>query len=733
MTGRKFSDSAVILHDLKATAKKALPVLLILLGVNLLLIPFSTAAVSDRSIFNINYTHLQLKYRFFLAELTPAVLGSAIFSGVVTALLLFRFLHDKRETTVYFALGIKRVHLLFNRIAVGLVSVFLAVLLPMTASVALNAKALGLYDGEAARCAYITAGLTVCAAVSFLITVCACLMAGTRAEAVVSAAGLILAPTALLFGLQLLFTRLFYGNPFGAVSYTSAEPVRDGLVSVFASVSPIGFFYSELAQKNSFYRPLSTAAVPALAPDALIAWAAILPVLMLAAFFLMKTRRNENASISGADKIMPKILVFECAFVTFCGVFAFLYPAGKVYAWCFSILGAALVGVMLRKGVYHYKSGGIRAFAGLAVGTALPAAAALAVMLASQAYAEHYAESGGISSVSISAAGDPNLIFTASTGTSTGRTYYYTADYTFTDPAEIELVQAVHAQIISDGAAPVLENTDRFADSTVPYDIKLTYTAADGKTACFYYSTAKISTLEALLALEDTQSVKSARETLLNGTLRTGDPSHIRALQAYQNGGVYLTDGLYQNTYKLDLDSAQRAQLLTAIAKDETALPAQTRYFPTRRAEAVLLFTFDAEYDLAHFGYRLNNAVLTLTADDANTMAYLREQGLLALLETDTEVESITFRPFEPFTKVKKFDAPLSFFFLSYCDDSPEGFLTEREFGNDTVITKPERIAAILPNLRNAYFMGGGGYLAAVKLKNVTGYVYLFLPEALAD
>lgn len=67
------SSSRIARHDLLMTARAVLPVLAAGPILMLVLVPVSTSLVESVSVFNVSYTHDQLKYQFFAQQLAPAV------------------------------------------------------------------------------------------------------------------------------------------------------------------------------------------------------------------------------------------------------------------------------------------------------------------------------------------------------------------------------------------------------------------------------------------------------------------------------------------------------------------------------------------------------------------------------------------------------------------------------------------------------------------------------------
>ena len=70
------SGSGILRHDFLLVMKQSRGLLLLGLIVFAVLFPVSTCAVPDTSIFNVDYTHQQLKFRFCADEVLPPDSGS---------------------------------------------------------------------------------------------------------------------------------------------------------------------------------------------------------------------------------------------------------------------------------------------------------------------------------------------------------------------------------------------------------------------------------------------------------------------------------------------------------------------------------------------------------------------------------------------------------------------------------------------------------------------------------
>lgn len=90
-------------------------------------IPFFTAGLPGDSIFNVEVTHDQLKYRLIHENALQAVLAGCLFFGLVDGIVSFKFIQDKKETTIFFSLGLTRTRLFINRCLSGVLMLFVSI------------------------------------------------------------------------------------------------------------------------------------------------------------------------------------------------------------------------------------------------------------------------------------------------------------------------------------------------------------------------------------------------------------------------------------------------------------------------------------------------------------------------------------------------------------------------------------------------------------------------------
>ncbi len=718
------------LHDLAYVFSKNYWVLLITAAYFLITVPFLTAGLPGDSVFNIEVTHDQLKFRLIHESYLPVVLAGAVVLGMIGGIVSFRFLQDKKETTIFFSLGLTRMRLFVNRCVSGLVMLFAGIAVPMLVSVGLNIRALGVYDGLVRDGFYLMAGLTVTASVSFFVAVIASALAGTLAETIVYWCGVMAAPCAVCFSLNLLMKKLFWGSAWGVVTNSGSEAIRPDLMTKFAWLNPLTFFYEEMQTHAQYSRPLAEPIVPSVEPWKLIGWSIVAAALLVLSVILMRKRKAEVAGIAGTNRVLSEWLIAVTSFFAFTLIFSFLYTFSPVLGIVLGMAGFAVVHLFWRKALFSY---GIR-MPGRSL--SLAAGAAVSLIICGAFYTggfqsiQRYLDNAQTAQVSVSYVGSPSYLYEGASGSSTGRGYYLTAQLTLQDEDAIALVKEIQRSFIESGRMELATDEDEFEQTVIPYDITFAYTDADGTEHIWYYDRASFAQLEQLLMLEDTSAVQTGVSELFEGTYES--ETTVWAGEAYRNGEVYLTNAWCSQTYALDLSDGQRQELLTAIGKDRAGQTAEEFNFPEEQAVAVLMFSQNGEYDCEYYAFNLDNSFIYVTAEDEHVIAWLEQYELYDLVDADVEIESITLQEFDPYIGMDGLSDPFGVYFMSYRADSLDDFMIQKDFGKKNTITDAERIAQIVPGLRNGYFMSGGGYLAAVKVAGTDGYIYMFLPEEYA-
>lgn len=765
MTGKKFLDKPSgeqmfcrdrkclpRLHDFLFILSQNGWIFLIGLIVFLLLIPFSTAGLPGDSIFNIEVTHDQMKFRLIHQEVLPVVLAAAAAIGMMAGIFLLRFVHSRKETTIFFSMGLTRTALFLNRMLAGILMLAGSIALPMALSFFLNAKALGIYQGLLRNTVYLTAGITTVAFLSFILYALAAFLAGTTGEALVYWCFFMGAPSALCYGVNLLMKQLFWGNVWGETVYTGTEMVCPSLIERYAAWNPVLFFLEELEKHAEFVRPLSTGVPEEVSYRKLICWMAAAAVFSVLSCAALKRRKAENAGIAGTGIILPECVTVLSGFLIFSIVFSFLDGFSRKMAVCFGAASFLAVYLFWRKTLFTCDTGQNRNLLSLIGQGAVVCAVCGGIFFGGQYGTEWFLNHADYVSAEVSYVGAPGFFNGEISGSSTGRGYYVTCRLVLDQKDSIEKVKSLHQMFLESGRLE-MKASDEIADTVIPYDICFSYMDENGKEHTWYYDRASFGQLEQMLALEQEPSVKKTQEQLFSveteGT-ETADGQTNWAARAYRENDIYLSDPLYTKTYQLTLDEEARKSLLSAVQADLSAMTLEKRYFPEDAAQAVLMFSQNGEYDCRYYAYHLDNAFVYLTENYVNTIGWLEDHQLLSLLKQSAEpentsgtqtaagdeiaadlkheIECILLQKLDPYIGMNDPSYPMGMYFMSYCADTADEFLIQKDFGKKYTITDEEEIEAVMPHLQNGYFMSRDGYLAAVKIKGEERYRYLFLP-----
>lgn len=727
MTGQKYSKNKILFHDFSNVFKNSFWIFIVLLGMYLVLIPFSTAGIPGQTIFDIEVTHSQLRFRFINDSFLFGTYCVAVLSGIFTALYLFKFLRNKRETTIFMSLGMTRWHLFIVRALVGVLMVVFAVSIPMTVSFLLNKYALGTYAGITQRWLYITTGLILVSLVSYFVTIMSCAVSGTLSESVLFGSTLLLTMTGLLYGLNVLVNKLVWGGARGIFTYSGSPLRKQSFVDVFRKINPITFFYDELVLHNKFLRSSSMEYPVPVSNSVLWLWFCIVILLAGLSYILIKNRKAEITGMTGGCHVLSEIVIALSAFMAAIAVFEFFYEMLPVQAFISAAVVFVIVHFIWRRTLFNYEMKISHKL--VTCGGELLIAAVIVVFLMTDRFGStiRFLDKTEVISARISYVGSPNYFAEPVNGSSNANGFYMQGDVTVSDPAEILKVKEIHKEIQKIGKHKKQLNTEEFSKTVVPYDIQFSYIDNFGKEHLWYYDRASLEELSMLLSVDDFNSVRKNAKRVVNGTLNTD--TSIWSEDAYKYGDVYIADSRYATKKILDLNKNEREQLLSCIGEDVLMQSVDDRYYPTSEDECILMFSRTGDVDKEEFKYHMNNTFVHVTDSFTNTIEFLTSRKLMP--RNDYEIESIALQRFNPYENINGLRNPMSMYFMSYWAEDLENFIILKDFGTKYTVTGKEEIRQLSNGLRNTYFMDEGGYLAAVKIKDVDGYSFQFIPESM--
>ena len=714
-------------HDLAIVIKKLSMLTLLALAVMTVLIPLSTSAVSEFSIFNVEYTHQQLKFRF-AADNAAAFAGYASFlAGAASGLSLFSFILDRRKSAFYFSLGLSRMQLYIIRIAAGALTLFAVTAIPVTVSVILNIKALGGYEGMIAYAAAFFAALFLQSLCGLLISALACQLAGTIQEALFVGATLTAAPSVCALFANALMKNFTWGNTFGASTYAMAE-VRPSIIKLTADWDPIFMAQSSLEKYNSFSREMSQTYPDAVNVTPFIIWIAVIALGAVLAGALFNAYRAERSGIEGLFTFTHWLICAVWPLGAFAVCMEYTQMLSPSVSCAVSAAAAAAVYAVMQNLLRYREKSRFSAAKGCAALAAVTAVSAITAFTGGAGVFYSIPDASDTQSVHIVYNGQLSFIPAQSGLTSNGQANYYSGRVTLESDECISEVRDIDSMLQKQGRIKLKSGADDdFSETALPYDIHITYDLKSGKKTERYYDRITAGGLAKLLELCGTDELKQQESDVVKGALS----GTLWNSAAFSEGDVYLADGWLLNIKKLDLSADYRKQLQDAIASDINALSADEMYHPQADVKAQLMFTMNGDEALNDLAEDNASSVVYITDNWKNTENLLASWDVMPAEQAPGEsgaFSDVLIQKFDPYASMNGMTTPVSLFFGQYFSSSAEDFILRQDFGNRPDINDSEQISELASASRGAYYMDGGGYLLAFKVAGSDSYVYRFLP-----
>lgn len=714
------------MHDMAHVITEQFWLFALLIGVFLVLIPFSTAGIPGESIFNLEMTHAQMKFRFIHENFLVAVQTAAVLSGILTALSIFRFLRNKRETTMFMSLGMNRWQLFLTRSVTGILLLVLVVAIPMGISLWLNKRALGLYEGAVDRAVYLGIGLCLTEMLCFFITVFACAISGTLMETLLYSTVISGGIGILLTAINILMNKLVWGGARGISTYSGSPIGKTNLLQEWKEMNPLIFFYDDLETHSVFLRSGMQDFPVSLQTQEIWIWFVVTIAVFGIAYLALKYRKAEITGMSGGNHIFSEIVIAISAFFVATLVFVFFYDFSKIAAYITGAVIFLFVHFVWRKTVFSYEMTHTRKI--VYAGVQLLFAGCILVFFVTDrfGYTKRILENSQFINARCSYVGSPNYLPVTTKGSSTANGYYLESTIDTAKPEEISRIVAIQKEFEKSGKQKKELNKEEFSKTVVPYDIEFAYIDEMGKEYYWYYDRASLEQLAKLNYVDDFASVRHRESKSVSGNQKTD--SFVWASKAYETGEVYLSSSRYTDKKNLQIKEEERQGLLEAIAKDVEGQTFEDRYYPDKEANCILMFTETGTYDIENFAFHLNNAFVYVTDEYVNTMEWLNQNRKIP--QEKQEIESITLQRFNPYENINGLSYPMSMYFMSYNSADLDSFLIQKDFQKKYTVTGKTEISQLEKGLRNTYFMNDGGYMAAVKMAGSEGYSYQFIPES---
>lgn len=728
MTSKDSSSFKIYRHAFALSLMQSFPVMLVSLAVILLLVPVSTAGIPEFSIFNLDYTHHQMLFRFFHDNVTLALNAAIILASIILGIFQFKFLLIKRSSDAYLSVGIKRRKLFIINFMAGVLQIFFIILIPFSISLLLNIITFSELGGLSLmlKCyAYVSCGFFLLSLVSFTISCLCCCLIGTVFEAITFSFALLSIPSIVFYGINALTKHLLLGNCFGAAPSTTSAEISPGILWQLSYLNPVLFFYNASKTYSSNYVRFDGYVLPQINYLLPIGWAIFTVILAFISIFALSKRKAEIAGISGKNPVLSYICTAALSFLGFSAIIDIASDISVIGALTVGFIVLILVYVIFKIFIFRSKEKPVKALFPLPVLFVCTLIITIVIMTGGFGYSSRIPDIADIKAAEITYVGSPNYLNGNITGSSDGTNYYILSSYTFKTSDDLQKIINLHKAVINSGKGSFETNKKSFKNTTIPYDITIKYTLKNGKTITRYYDRTTMQILSELLTLDNTSAVKAAISNTINNNSKI---QSYWAAGAFKNGYVYLSNNWYTNPTRLLINTSKRSELLSCIEKDVSSQSLEDRYYSNKPALGIIMFTNNTEDQNLNFAYNLENSVVYVTDNFTNTIKFLKDNNLYQYFTKNTDIESITFQKYDPYIGMNKNYKPQSQYFMGYSSNNGYQFIISKDFGKDLIIDDEDKLKELSGLLCNDYFMSDGGYLASVKIKNSDKYIYKFLP-----
>ncbi len=287
------------------------------------------------------------------------LLAGMVCCGILTAIVLFRFMFSRNSVNVYFSMGITRSRLFFNRMFAAILNIFAAVIIPLTITLFVNISVFGYSKHLILVFFYLFLTMFTSGFAGLTIGAFASTVSGSIIEAVVTSASTSLFPFLFVNAAgELKYTML--NGFYGMEGYTKIGMLFN-LLCPFTFVCDLNV---ERMSKDESFNPIDRLSellcgkeVPKdmavdfdlLAP--LIFWIIASIALLAIGFTLMNRRKAENSNSFGKFGVATAIngiAVYSLAFLAAAEpIFDYLYTSDTIFLHNIALTTAVLFAVLI--------------------------------------------------------------------------------------------------------------------------------------------------------------------------------------------------------------------------------------------------------------------------------------------------------------------------------------------------------------------------------------------------
>nr|MCR4926161.1 hypothetical protein [Clostridiales bacterium] len=261
---------------------------------------------------------------------------SIIVLSVLFAIVLFRFIADKKTVNVYYSLGISRKNMFLSKYFAGALMIFLSMLIPFLIFLIPNRLALGASKELYITALYYFSSYFVVSMFSFTLSALVFCFVGTISEGVVYSFVFLAFPTVLLYSLDVFVKSFCFGTAYGNTIYIDkgiySEKIKPSFIEATHNINPILFPLRNLAKyimadgvktESGFKVYLDkNQEILWTAPDfkPVIIWAVITVAIAFLAVYAFRNRKAEICGFRGKNKVMNTLITIVAGFGVFSAV-----------------------------------------------------------------------------------------------------------------------------------------------------------------------------------------------------------------------------------------------------------------------------------------------------------------------------------------------------------------------------------------------------------------------------
>ena len=707
------------------------------------------------------------------------ILGVCLFSGL-TGVFLFRFMAAKKTVNVYYSLGIKRRSLFLAKYAAGAIMLAVSVALPLLASAVINIHYFGSSVELWRAVIYCMLALYLLAMICMTVTAAVFSAVGTMLEGMGFSAVILLLPTILIYCVNILMSVVLWGNPYTVGGFFNGDGTYISVQSLTELTKPYNPILFPLNTMNNIAamsadgktNPIlsmytgETAFTP---PNfwALLPWVAVIAVCLGIALFVFQRRKAEICGFLGRNRVLNFIIELTLGFGVFTAAIDALYDrldhalvvliASALYLVVYVIVEAILTrsGKLMLKGLWK-----------------LPIHLAIALIIYGIfatglfGYSSRIPAASEIKEVYIDADYDLSVY-------DISPSYYIRDSYAVIDPPNTtlggfttendkKLITEIHQKLID-------SRKERDDSQKTARAISIRYVLNDGSNLMRNYDITTNDTLYETLRLYESDWSREKMREIISSDPKMPESSEESKTElgsdmlwdgmsfteiyheamgivvpenskyGYQTGSVLLSNGFSQA--ELPLTQEQHAALKQAVIADVTTMTAQQKFQPNAAATYTLIFRSKLEPSPNDLNMGIpcvdySQTPYPLTDGMTNTLNFLRENGLLDLLQADaTPPDSVIIRPVgillnQNIYYNSNWGYGSRMFYNVTIDATPE-YEDISTNAPETTLT-PEQFNSLRPHLYQYYYTHGTGYVVNATYKDSDVVITYYLPAEFA-